>query len=79
MVQEARVRQAGNVVMAAAQQMHSELLRTKHAVEDELVTWALDCSRCGRRVHWVPGVGCAWPLGAHSEPAPSDDQPRLHR
>jgi hypothetical protein len=47
MVQEARVRQADSVVMAAARQMHSELLSTKHAVEDELVAFVLDCERCG--------------------------------
>jgi hypothetical protein len=77
MVQEARVRQADSVVMAAARQMHSELLSTKHAVEDELVAFVLDCSRCGRRVHWVPGDGCALGHWAHSEPAPTDHGPRL--
>src|SRR5437764_5106155 len=66
LVQEAR--DAGHqddAVIAAARLMHSDLLRTKHAVEDELVTWVLDCSRCGRRVHWVVGEGCEIrPLGA---------------
>jgi len=59
LVQEAR--DAGHqddTVIAAARLMHSDLLRTKHAVEDELVTWVLDCSKCGRRVHWVVGEGC---------------------
>jgi len=59
LVAEARDCHAVGVVMAAARQMHSELLSTKHAVEDDLVTFVLDCERYGRRVHWVPGEGCA--------------------
>ncbi len=70
MVQEARVRQPDSGVMAAARSMHSELLRTKHAIEDDLVTWILNCERCGRRVHWVPGEGCELGHWAHAEPAP---------
>ncbi|HYT78328.1 MAG TPA: hypothetical protein VEQ37_03555 [Actinomycetota bacterium] len=36
LVEEARDRDAPEQVMAAPRSMHSELLRTKHAVEDEL-------------------------------------------
>ncbi len=64
-------------VVAAARRMHSDLLRTKHAAEDVLVAFVLDCSRCDRRVHWVPGEGCELGRWAHSEPAPKDHWPRL--
>jgi len=76
-VAEARDYHAGAKVMVAARSMHSALLRTKHAVEDELVAFVLDCSRCGRRVHWIPGEGCALGHWAHAEPAPDDHRPRL--
>jgi len=58
LVEGARTNQAGESIVMAARGMHSQLLRTKHAVEDELVAWALDCERCGLRIHWVPGEGC---------------------
>jgi hypothetical protein len=79
MVAQARDSDAAEALMIAARQMHSELLRTKHSVEDELVTWILDCERCGRRVHWVPGEGCALGHWAHAEPAPNDHRPRIGR
>jgi hypothetical protein len=56
---EAREHQADPAVMAAARKMASTLLRTKHEAEDVLVAFVLDCSRCGRRVHWGPGRGGA--------------------
>jgi hypothetical protein len=77
LVAEARAHRAAPAVMAAARRMHSETLRTKHAAEDVLVAFVLDCSRCGRRVHWLPGEGCALGHWAHAEPAPSDRRPRL--
>jgi len=79
LVKEARHRQVDGVVLGAARRMHSELLRTKHAAEDALVAFVLDCSRCGLRVHWVPGEGCALGHWAHSEPAPDDHRPQLRR
>ena len=80
LVQEAReAGQGDDAVMAAARLMHNDLLRTEHAVEDELVTWVLDCSLCGRRVHWVVGEGCEMGHWAHSEPAPRGHRPRLPR
>src|SRR5262249_46814272 len=61
---EARDHHADPSVMDAASHMASELLKTEHAAEDELVAFVLDCSRCGRRVHWVPRRGMrARPLG----------------
>ena len=79
LVAEARDHEVGDAVMAGVRKMHSDLLRTKHAAEDELVAFVLDCERCGRRVHWVPGEGCELGRWAHAEPAPSDQQPRLRR
>jgi uncharacterized protein YbjT (DUF2867 family) len=67
---EARDHRADAVVMMAARKMSSELLRTKHAAEDVLASSILDCTRCGRRVHWVPGDGCARALGASGADAP---------
>jgi hypothetical protein len=72
LVTEARESQAPPSVVAAARQMHSTLLRTKHEAEDVLVAFVLDCNRCGRRVHWVPGEGCELGHWAHAEPAPDD-------
>ena len=57
--------------------MHSDLLRTKDALEDELEEFVLDCQRSGLRVHWVPGDGCRLDHWSHAEPAPNDHQPRL--
>jgi hypothetical protein len=48
-----------------------------HACEDVLVAFVLDCVRCGRRFHWVPGEGCTLGHWAHSEPAPDNHRPRL--
>jgi hypothetical protein len=77
LVAEARDHHADAAIMAAARKMASDLLRTKHAAEDVLVAYVLDCERCGRGVHWVPGEGCALGHWAHAEPAPTDHQPRL--
>jgi hypothetical protein len=52
--------------------MMSDLLRTKHALENEIVAVILDCSRCGRRVHWCRAKGSELGHWAHAEPAPDD-------
>jgi hypothetical protein len=44
---------------------------------DLLVAFVLDCSRCARRVHWIPGEGSEFGHWAHAEPAPGDHGPRL--
>src|SRR4051794_2988799 len=67
LVEEAR--EVRGPVLEAARVMHSDLLRTKHAVEDELVAWILDCQRCGLRVHWVVGEGGRVGHWSHAEPA----------
>ena len=45
LVPDARERRAPESVMAAARSMHSQLLRTKQAIEDELVSFVVDCER----------------------------------
>jgi hypothetical protein len=75
----ATVRSKEASLMEAARMMASNLMRTKHEAEDVLVAFVLDCSRCGRRVHWVPGEGCELGHWAHAEPAPKDHAPSLRR
>jgi hypothetical protein len=72
-----QARGSGQAIEQAARQMHSDLQRSKHAIEDELVAWVQDCERCGRRVHWVVGEGCALGHWSHAEPAPKDHRPRI--
>jgi hypothetical protein len=76
-LQEAKTTVGAGRVVETAGLIHSDLLRTKDAVEDELVAWVLDCERCGRPMHWVPGDGCDLGRWAHSEPALSDHRPGL--
>jgi hypothetical protein len=47
-----------------------ELLRVKADLERELAELVLDCTDCGRTVHWVSGLGVAPGHWAHREPAP---------
>jgi hypothetical protein len=75
LVAEARDANATPSVLAAARQMHSTLPPTKHEAEDVLVAFVLDCNRCGRRVHWVPGDDCQLGHWAHAEPVPDDPRP----
>jgi hypothetical protein len=47
-----------------------ELLNVKADLERELGQLVLDCSDCGRTVHWVAGLGVSPGHWAHREPAP---------
>jgi hypothetical protein len=47
-----------------------ELLNVKADLERELGQLVFDCSSCGRRVHWIPGLGVEPGHWAHREPAP---------
>lgn len=53
-----------------AKMIRQELLRVKAELERELERLELDCSACGRRVHWVSGLGVRVGHWAHREPAP---------
>lgn len=53
-----------------AKMLRLELLAVKGDLERELGRLVLDCSACGRTVHWVPGLGPSPGHWAHREPAP---------
>ena len=53
-----------------AKRIRLELRRVKADLERELERLVLDCSKCGQRVHWVPGLGVSQGHWAHREPAP---------
>lgn len=47
-----------------------ELLNAKADLERDLGLLVLDCTTCGRTVHWVPGLTVTPGHWAHREPAP---------
>jgi hypothetical protein len=53
-----------------AKMLRLELLNVKADLERELGELVLDCSDCGRTVHWVAGMGVLPGHWAHREPAP---------
>jgi hypothetical protein len=57
-------------VTIQAKALRQELLGIKADMEQELETFVLDCSSCGREVHWVSGLGVRAGHWAHREPAP---------
>ncbi|HET9723051.1 MAG TPA: hypothetical protein VFR44_04315 [Actinomycetota bacterium] len=57
-------------VVIHAKMIRQELLRVKAELERELERLELDCSACGRRIHWVAGLGVRAGHWAHREPAP---------
>jgi len=57
-------------VTLSAKMLRLELLRVKADLERELSELVLDCTDCGRTVHWVAGLGVTPGHWAHREPAP---------
>ena len=57
-------------VTVHAKMLRLELLKVKANLERELEDFVLDCSKCGRDVHWVSGLGVSPGQWAHREPAP---------
>jgi hypothetical protein len=53
-----------------AKMLRLELLNVKADLERELGQLVLDCTDCGRLVHWVSGLGTSPGHWAHREPAP---------
>lgn len=53
-----------------AKMLRLELLQVKADLEWELGQRVLDCSDCGRTVHWVSGLSAKPGHWAHREPAP---------
>lgn len=57
-------------VTLQAKLLRLELLKGKADLERELGHPVLDCTDCGRTVHWVAGLGPSPGHWAHREPAP---------
>jgi hypothetical protein len=57
-------------VTLQAKMLRQELLQVKADLERKLGRLVLDCSACGRTVHWVPGLAASPGHWAHREPAP---------
>jgi hypothetical protein len=60
-------------VTVHAKMLRLELLNVKAELDRELGQLLLDCSSCGRTVHWVAGLGVELGHWAHREPVPSDE------
>jgi hypothetical protein len=60
-------------VTVQAKMLRLELLTVKGDLERELQTFVLDCSDCGRTVHWIAGLGVTPGHWAHREPAPHEE------
>lgn len=57
-------------VTLQAKMLRQELLLVKADLEWELGHLVMDCSACGRTVHWVSGLAASPGHWAHREPAP---------
>jgi hypothetical protein len=57
-------------VTIQAKMLRQELLQVKADLERELGRLVLDCSTCGRTVHWVAGLAASPGYWAHREPSP---------
>jgi hypothetical protein len=57
-------------VTVDVKQLRAELLSVKADLERELEREVLDCIVCGKRVHYVGGLGVRAGHWAHAEPAP---------
>jgi hypothetical protein len=60
-------------VTIQAKLLRLEILKVKADLEEGLSEFLLDCSACGREVHWVSGLGSQPGHWAHREPAPHGD------
>jgi hypothetical protein len=58
-------------VTLQAKMLRQELLQVKGDLERELGGLVLDCSACGRTVHWVSGLAATPGLWAHASPRPT--------
>jgi hypothetical protein len=57
-------------VVVSMTMLRAELLSVKADLERELEREVLDCAACGKRVHYVGGLGVRAGHWAHAEPAP---------
>lgn len=65
-------------IVVSTNMLRAELLSVKADLERELEKVFLDCAVCGKRVHYVGGLGVRAGRGAHAEPAPHAT-PKLNR
>jgi hypothetical protein len=56
--------------VVSTKMLRVELLSVKADLERELEKVVLDCAVCGKRVHYVGGLGVRVGHWAHAEPAP---------
>jgi hypothetical protein len=56
-------------VTIQAKLLRQELLQVKADLEQGLGRLVLDCSTCGRTVHWVAGLAASPGYWAHREPS----------
>jgi hypothetical protein len=57
-------------MVISTKMLRAELLSVKSDLERELERLVLDCTACGKRVHYVGGLGVRAGHWAHAEPAP---------
>jgi hypothetical protein len=57
-------------VVVSTKVLRAELFSVKADLERELERVVLDCTACGKRVHYVGGLGVRAGHWAHAEPAP---------
>jgi len=57
-------------LVVSVKMLRAELLDVKGDLEGELERIVLDCTACGRTVHYVGGLGVRAGHWAHAEPAP---------
>ena len=57
-------------VTIGVKMLRAELLNVKADLEREIERLVLDCTVCGRKVHYVGGLGVKAGHWAHAEPAP---------
>jgi hypothetical protein len=65
-------------LVVGVKMLRAELLSVKADLERELERVLLDCVVCGKRVHYVGGLGVRAGHSSHSEPAPHAT-PKLSR
>jgi hypothetical protein len=61
---------ASDRIVVSTKMLRAELLSVKADLERELEKVVLDCAVCGKRVHYVGGLGIEAGHWAHAEPAP---------
>ena len=64
---------SGSPVVVRAKTLREELLQVKTHLERELQSRGLNCSACGKAVHYIAGIGDSPGHWAHREPGSLHD------